>query len=257
MAEKRTNKLRNIIGAGILGAVALVSGCASDEVRRPLGNDFYYEVGQDVKFGIRRYDIKMDDKKVPPHKDDAGFLFGDTAVNASGEYTDVALAFKTTGAIGYEKLSLTGGLELRLNSGHPKKGDESTDDYMYDFQKQSSDTREWNAAYCFDKIEPFPVTLVPTVGVRVYPHERLQVDVEYGTPFTSIKRTWGHHRYNKEDPIGEERATAFGQMAGASVTYLFTPEIGMSAGYEREWTKFGDVADVTSNIFFLGLKGKF
>ncbi len=247
------NLVSKIAGAVVLGATLLGSGCGKYD----RASDTIYTGGDaGISFAVRQYDIKMEKKTVPVHPDDASFLHGTTDVNASGKYIDVPLSLKGKGLFGIEQVALTGGLELRLNTGHPDEANSKT--YMYDFQQQSSDTRpESEGSFCFDKIDPGLGTVVPTVGIKLFPCEKFQVDLEYGRPWTSATRTWGHHRYNEEDEIGSETSSAFGHMVSAQASYFFEENAGVSLGYAREWTKFEDIGEIKSNIFFLSLIFRF
>ena len=259
------NLVSKIAGAAVLGAALLGSGCELPSSGRELkqkeytnsnGGTIYSGKELSMNLGVRQYDIKMEKKTIPVHPDDAGFLHGTTDVNASGKYLDVPVAFKTKGLVGVEKVAFTGGLELRLNTGHPSERDSKT--YMYDYKQQSSDPRpDSEGSFVFDKIDPYWGTVVPTIGVKLFPCEKYQVDLEYGTPFTSATRTWGNHRYAEEDPTGSKTSSAFGQRVSGEFGYFFDKTSGVSVGYAREWTKFEGIGEMNSNIFFLSFKIRF
>jgi len=232
-------KALSIFSAGLLALCS--TGCmATKQLTDYKKEGFYAGINARGGVAIRQYNIKnMEEKEVPVHPDDAGFLTGSTMIKADkGTHPTIGLGLE--GIAGYENLSLVSGIDAEFGGS-----------ISYKKKIQQSDGRGKTGAYLYDSVRTNIISPVPFVGAR-YAIGDLELSYEFGFPMTTFKREWGHHRYNKEERIGREKDSVTGKRQTAGVKWKFDKDFSAGLFYSKEDynLKFGKAKSASIGLLF-------
>lgn len=251
------NKIKSLAKIGVLATgVALLSGCRGTYVAtKDIDAKGDYKVGVEASVGLKpeRVTFNLPKKFVPVHQQDAGFLNGGTFVQAEGGYSS-SLVLGVRGTIGSENIVGYGGIDLLLSEESGKK-----DDVGYDFRQQTSDRRPASqGSFTYDSFKRNVFAPMPVLGLRIKAYD-WEVSPEIGFPFREFDREWGHHRWNREEPIGNESEDVMGTSYSVSISRKLEDfddaSIGLRYGRETYPTKkFGDI---TGDSLMFEFRSKF
>ena len=233
---------------------ALSAGCSATGPLYHFGDTSSPTVNWRAALPLGYYNVTgIEPVRVPVHPDDSSFLTGSTLVAAKG---GIGVGF-TLGVETLFKVRKTvwkGGVDLLagplVRDGHFGKN------RLYSppisrYRRQESDTRpSSSSSFVYDKITPQIPGIRPFVGfereVAIW-----ALRAELGVPFTSWKREWGHHRFNKEERIGSETSSVWGVRPAIG---LMHSDMGMGCelAYKEYRSGFGKISAVTL-CFFLNM----
>lgn len=150
------------------------------------------------------YNFNLTPKVVPVHQYDAGFLSGSTAVS---ENDGLSLNLRAGLEVGYDfgKLEVNAGADVEINT--LGNGDDR-DSVAYNIIPQANDRRGYGGSCVFVELSPETTAVLPFVGARVKLVEGIHAGLEASLVNRNFTRTWGHHRYGKEQAIGSENLNA-------------------------------------------------